>query len=106
MLPVVASAETQAGAGRPAAEAGMQRHKFAVGQVVDFLPGPADANVPRGKYTIQRLMPSETKDLQYRVKHTPDGHERVVLESQLAARQGILGQAQPWRNWPGTGAAS
>jgi hypothetical protein len=69
----------------------MPRHKFAVGQVVDFLPGPADANVPRGKYTIQRLMPSETKDPQYRVKHAPDGHERAVVESQLAARQGILG---------------
>jgi hypothetical protein len=64
----------------------MRRHKFAVGQIVDFLPGPADANVPRGRYTIQRLMPSETKDLQYRVKHGPDGHERVLPESQLAAR--------------------
>ncbi|HVC62586.1 MAG TPA: hypothetical protein VND19_19750 [Acetobacteraceae bacterium] len=69
----------------------MSNHKFAVGQVVDFLPGPADANVPRGKYTIQRLLPSETRDQQYRVKYAPDGHERVVLESQLAARQGILG---------------
>jgi hypothetical protein len=69
----------------------MHSHKFAVGQVVDFLPGPGDANVPRGKYKIQRLLPSETKDLQYRVKHAVDGHERVVPESQLAARQGILG---------------
>jgi hypothetical protein len=82
MLPPAASA---------AAEVVMRRHKFAVGQVVDFLPGPADGNIPRGKYTVQRLLPSETKDLQYRVKHAPDGHERVVLESQLAARQGILG---------------
>jgi len=69
----------------------MRSHKFAVGQVVDFLPGPADGNIPRGKYTVQRLLPSETKDLQYRVKHAPDWHERVVLESQLAARQGIHG---------------
>jgi hypothetical protein len=82
MLSVAASAE---------AEGGMQRHKFTVGQVVDFLPGPGDTNVPRGKYKIQRLMPSETKDLQYRVKHAADGHERVVLESRLSARQGILG---------------
>jgi hypothetical protein len=69
----------------------MSSHKFAVGQMVDFLPGPGDANVPRGKYKVQRLMPSETKDLQYRVKHAVDGHERVVLESQLVARLGILG---------------
>jgi hypothetical protein len=69
----------------------MSQHKFAVGQMVDFLPGPGDANVPRGKYQVQRLLPSETRDLQYRVKHAVDGHERVVLESQLVARQGILG---------------
>jgi len=82
MPPVAASAET---------EDDMSHHKFTVGQMVDFLPGPGDANVPRGKYRIQRLLPSETKDLQYRVKHSVDGHERVVVESQLAARQGILG---------------
>jgi len=87
MLLVAASAAAQ---DEPAEDI-MHRHKFAVGQAVDFLPGPADGNVPRGKYTVQRLMPSETKDLQYRVKHAPDGHERVVLESQLAARHGILG---------------
>ena len=69
----------------------MSQHKFAVGQMVDFLPGPGGANVPRGKYKVQRLMPSETRDPQYRVKHAEDGHERVVLESQLVARLGILG---------------
>jgi hypothetical protein len=69
----------------------MTQHKFAIGQAVDFMPGPGDANVPRGKYKVLRLLPSETRDLQYRVKHTEDGHERVVRESQLTARQGILG---------------
>jgi hypothetical protein len=69
----------------------MQHHKFAVGQMVDFLPGPGDTNVPRGKYKIQRLLPSDANDLQYRVKHAADGHERVVTESRLVARQGILG---------------
>jgi hypothetical protein len=85
MLPEAASARTAA------TEGGMQQHKFAVGQTVDFLPGAGDTNVPRGKYKIQRLLPSETRDLQYRVKHTADGHERVVAESRLTARQGILG---------------
>lgn len=61
-------------------------HKFTVGQVVDFLPGPRDGNAAGGRYKVERLMPSETRDLQYRVKHAVDGHERVVLESQL--RQG------------------
>ena len=53
----------------------MTQEKFAVGQAVDFMPGPGDANVPRGKYKVLRLLPSETRDLQYRVKHSDDGHE-------------------------------
>ena len=60
------------------------QHKFAVGQVVAFLPAPADGNVRRGRYTIQRLLPSERGEPQYRVRHAQDGHERVVTESQLS----------------------
>ncbi|MDE2582823.1 MAG: hypothetical protein KGL52_14410 [Rhodospirillales bacterium] len=63
----------------------MSSHKFKVGEVVAFLPGPRDGNIPRGKYKIQRLLPSETRDPQYRVKHAVDSHERVIPESQLAA---------------------
>jgi hypothetical protein len=69
----------------------MTRHKYAVGQTVDFLPGALDGNVPRGRYKIQRLLPSETKDLQYRVKHVVDGHERVVLQSRLRDPQEVVG---------------
>ncbi|MBW4093723.1 MAG: hypothetical protein HIU82_21900 [Proteobacteria bacterium] len=68
-------------------------HKFKVGQMVEFLPGPRDANVPRGRYKVQRLMPSETGDPQYRVKHAADSHERVIAESQLAAEPGVWRQA-------------
>ena len=69
----------------------MSTHKFAVGQVLEFRPGPRDGNVPRGKYKVERLLPSETNDPQYRVKYTADGHERVVPESQLALGHGIFG---------------
>lgn len=69
----------------------MTKHKFAVGQMVDFSPSPADANAPRGKYKVERQMPSETRDLQYRIKNAEDGHERVVPESRLQARDGVFG---------------
>jgi len=69
----------------------MSIHKFTVGQQLDFLPGPRDGNVPRGKYQVQRLLPSEGSDPQYRVKSTADGLERVIAESQLAVRQGVFG---------------
>lgn len=68
----------------------MSTHKFTVGQTVEFLPGPRDGNVRRGQYKVQRLLPSESKDLQYRVKHALDGHERVVTESQLSAGSGVF----------------
>jgi hypothetical protein len=71
------------------------RHKFAVGQEVEFLPGRMDFNVPRGIYTIVRQLPMEANDYLYRVKNVRDGHERVMRESQLAAwsvqREGTRG---------------
>jgi hypothetical protein len=61
----------------------MTPHKFAIGEKVEFSPGRFEGNVPRGSYTIARLLPSETADHQYRVKNLRDSHERVVRESQL-----------------------
>lgn len=66
-------------------------HKFNIGQTVEFLPGPHDGNVRRGQYKVQRLLPGESNDLHYRVKHALDGHERVVAESQLTAGRGVFG---------------
>ncbi len=61
----------------------MAAHKFAFGQKVEFSPSAFDGNAPRGSYTVVKQMPSETRDLQYRIKNARDGHERVVRESQL-----------------------
>jgi hypothetical protein len=63
----------------------MKLHKFAVGRTVDLLPAPSTANIPAGRYTIQRLLPTDRGEPQYRVKHTRDGHERVLLEGQFVA---------------------
>ena len=59
-------------------------HKYSVGQKVSFQPGSGNLSHLRGSYTIVRLLPSETRDRQYRVKCDKETHERVVLESQLA----------------------
>ncbi len=61
----------------------MSVQKFNVGQKVEFLPGSLDGNVPRGTYTVTRVLPEEQGSRNYRVKHVRDGHERVVRESQL-----------------------
>ncbi|MCB4823633.1 hypothetical protein [Roseicella aerolata] len=57
-------------------------HRFSVGQKVEFVPHRFDGNIPRGPYTVVRQLPGPDHDREYRVKHK-DGHERVVLESQL-----------------------
>jgi hypothetical protein len=59
-------------------------HIYAVGEVVEILPGRFDTHIPRGRYKIVRQLPSETHDLQYRVQSAQDGHERIVRESQLS----------------------
>lgn len=61
----------------------MQPHSFSVGQNVELSPGRYDGNVPRGAYTILRLLPNDGADREYRVRNQRDGHERVVRESQL-----------------------
>jgi len=64
----------------------MAQHQFQVGQMVDLIPDRRNADIPGGSYTVQRLMPAEGRDPQYRVKNARDGHERVVRESQLSDR--------------------
>lgn len=63
----------------------MPPHGFTIGQSVELTPGRLDGNVPRGTYTILRLLPNDAADREYRVRNTRDGHERVVRESQLRA---------------------
>ncbi|MCZ8150330.1 MAG: hypothetical protein O9325_21040 [Roseomonas sp.] len=61
----------------------MPPHGFVIGQSVELTPGRLDGNVPRGTYTILRLLPNDAADREYRVRNARDGHERVVRESQL-----------------------
>jgi hypothetical protein len=65
---------------------GLGFHKFKVGQSVHFVGGLQYVTTVRGIYKIVRLLPSETKDCQYRIQSTTDGHERVVRESEIELR--------------------
>lgn len=62
----------------------MSAHKFEIGQIVRS-DAPANSGIPPGSYEIIRQLPSgdAARDLQYRVKATTDGHERIVRESEL-----------------------
>ena len=60
-------------------------HRFRAGQQVELLPGTMDGHLPRGLFSILRLLPNDQMDREYRVRHVTDGHERVVRESQMRA---------------------
>ncbi len=61
----------------------MQSRKFAVGQNV-VLKQSALNRAPADTFEIVRLLPFERGSPQYRIKSLRDGHERVVVESDLA----------------------
>jgi hypothetical protein len=58
-------------------------HKFRVGQSVEVIAS-AFRSKALGPFKIVRLMPSERGIRQYRIKSVMDGHERVVVEAELA----------------------
>jgi hypothetical protein len=60
----------------------MKAHKYRAGQTVTMTPNRARA-APRGRFEITRLLPPEQGNYQYRIRSVTDGHERVVLESEL-----------------------
>ena len=61
----------------------MAAHRYAVGDRVELRPRSIVDKLARGVYTIERLLPNEAVDREYRVKNAADGHERVVQESSL-----------------------
>jgi len=64
----------------------MVRHKFKVGQVVDYSPNRMGMSAPSRGYEIKRLLPREGVDLLYRIKSSTETFERVAKEQDLARR--------------------
>lgn len=60
----------------------MVAHRYAVGDQVELR---ARSIVAKGTFTIERLLPNDGSDREYRVRNAADGHERVVQESALIA---------------------
>ena len=61
----------------------MARHKFNVGEVVDFSQRRLALPTLRGRYEIVRLLPSDGSQFQYRIKAPSESFERMAQESQL-----------------------
>jgi hypothetical protein len=61
----------------------MAAHKFKAGQLVTL--HSKRHGVFAEQFEVMRLLPSSGGDFQYRIRSVRDRHERVVLESELAA---------------------
>jgi hypothetical protein len=57
----------------------MSRHKFKVGQLVNFISRDGAS----GAYQVTQLLPPEGEVFQYRIKNVNEPHERVANESEL-----------------------
>jgi hypothetical protein len=64
-------------------EDAVSKHKFKIGQSVNYTSGPFSAGGAGNVYKITQLLPPEDDDFQYKIKSAAEPHERVVKESQL-----------------------
>ena len=64
----------------------MTRHKFKIGQSVDFAPARPGMPTAGRHYEIVRLLPVESGQFLYRVKSKGETFERVAKESELSRR--------------------
>jgi hypothetical protein len=62
----------------------MNLHKFKLGQTVSIVGGRRQGAPPPGRFEVVRLLPETAGNNQYRVRSKHDGHERVVMETDLA----------------------
>jgi hypothetical protein len=64
----------------------VSRHKFKVGQLVDYIGRRLGLPASPREYKIMRLLPAEGNDLLYRINSPTETFERVAKESELARR--------------------
>jgi hypothetical protein len=64
----------------------MSRHKYKVGQTVDYQPNRTGTSSGSPGYKILRLLPLEGGDLLYRIKSPSESFERVAKEQDLSRR--------------------
>jgi len=64
----------------------MIRHKFAIGQIVDFDTKVTPSRRPSGPYEVLRVLPAEDiRSRAYRIKSKAEPFERSVKEYEIVA---------------------
>ena len=68
--------------------------KYHVGQIVQFAAAELKRGAPTGIHRVERLLPLDNGERQYRIKAEDTGRERVAHEGQIAGRIAIEELAQ------------
>jgi len=64
----------------------MFRHKFEIGQIVDFDKGIAPVPRPKGPFEVTRVLPADDETLRtYRIKSKVEPFERCAREYEIVA---------------------
>ncbi|HYH20453.1 MAG TPA: hypothetical protein VD995_17745 [Azospirillum sp.] len=75
-------------------EVTMNEQKYHVGQIVQFCGWEVKRGAPSGDHRVERLLPANSGEHQYRVKAMDNGRERVVREGQISGRIAVEALAQ------------
>jgi hypothetical protein len=65
----------------------MDAHRYRVGQTVRFVKAPRNSGLagsPAGNFRVVGLLPEYLGNYQYRLQSISDGHQRVVVEGEIA----------------------
>lgn len=68
--------------------------QYHVGQIIHFTASEVKRGAPGGTHRVERLLPPDGGEHQYRVKAVDTGRERIVRESQIGGRMAVEALAQ------------
>ena len=68
--------------------------QYHVGQIVHFTAPEVKHGAPGGIHRVERLLPPDGGEHQYRIKAVDTGRERIVRESQIGGRMAVEALAQ------------
>lgn len=72
----------------------MPSHRFRVGQIVQYQQRKLVGGQASGDFRVERLLPPDGSDLQYRIKSPTEATERVAREYELSDGRMVEALAQ------------
>lgn len=75
----------------------MSNARFNVGETVTVTPAADESHIPKGRYTVLQVMPSDAQGCSYRVRCEADGVQRAMREEQMESAPARPMHGPSWR---------